>query len=441
MLEGRKKIYMCLAHMSGMEKGFIDEAFETNWVVPLGPNVNGFEADLEQFMQEHVSVEDARLREKRVCALSSGTAAVHLGLIDVGVRAGDEVICQSLTFCASVNPVTYLGAKPILIDSEPLTYNMDPYLVERAIQDRIAQTGRCPKAIILVHLYGMPAQVDRIMEIADRYDIPVMEDAAEALGSMFRGRMCGTFGQYGVWSFNGNKMITTSGGGALICPNEESRRNAIFYATQAKEPTPYYQHEVIGFNYRLSNICAGIGRGQMTVLREHIAHHRHVHALYVEAFRDVPGIKVHSAPSADYDSNYWLSTILIDEQVKIRVDGKPSSVRSVPSEGGQPNDNVEQLRVLLDEKGIESRAIWKPMHCMPVYTRDATVAKVAGGVKGSDDCYASAGYKALQGAHAIAYVNGVSEGLFRRGLCLPSGPCVSDEDVRYIVDCIKEAMA
>ena len=422
MPASRKKIYMCLAHMSGNEKHFIDEAFETNWVVPLGPNVNGFEHDLEEFMREQgeKSQLDCPSDLKRVCALSSGTAAVHLGLIDVGVRAGDEVICQSLTFCASVNPITYLGAKPILIDSEPLTYNMDPDLVERAIQDRIAKTGRCPKAIILVHLYGMPAQVDRIMEIARRYHIPVMEDAAEALGSMYKGRMCGTFGQYGVWSFNGNKMITTSGGGALICPNEESKRNAIFYATQAKEPTPYYQHEVVGFNYRLSNICAGIGRGQMTVLREHIAHHRHVHEMYVNLLKDIPGISVHCAPNGSseeqdgrkiYDSNYWLTTILLDKEVRIMVDGKPSEVHSVLSEGGQPNDNVEQLRVLLDDKGIESRALWKPMHCMPVYQ------------------------------HAPTYLNGVSEDLFHRGLCLPSGPCVSDEDVRYIVQCIKEAVA
>lgn len=421
MPASRKKIYMCLAHMSGNEKHFIDEAFETNWVVPLGPNVNGFEHDLEEFMREQgeKSQLDCPSDQKRVCALSSGTAAVHLGLIDVGVRAGDEVICQSLTFCASVNPITYLGAKPILIDSEPLTYNMDPDLVERAIQDRIAKTGRCPKAIILVHLYGMPAQVDRIMEIARRYHIPVMEDAAEALGSMYKGRMCGTFGQYGVWSFNGNKMITTSGGGALICPNEESKRNAIFYATQAKEPTPYYQHEVVGFNYRLSNICAGIGRGQMTVLRDHIAHHRHVHEMYVELLKDIPGISVHCAPNSPsveqdgrktYDSNYWLTTILLDKEVRILVDGKPSEVHTVVSEGGQPNDNVEQLRVLLDDKGIESRALWKPMHCMPVYQ------------------------------HAPAYLNGVSEDLFHRGLCLPSGPCVSDEDVRYIVQCIKDAV-
>lgn len=421
MPASRKRIYMCLAHMSGNEKHFIDEAFETNWVVPLGPNVNGFEHDLEEFMREQgeKALPDNPSDPKRVCALSSGTAAVHLGLIDVGVRAGDEVICQSLTFCASVNPITYLGAKPILIDSEPLTYNMDPDLVERAIQDRIAKTGRCPKAIILVHLYGMPAQVDRIMEIARRYHIPVMEDAAEALGSMYKGRMCGTFGQYGVWSFNGNKMITTSGGGALICPNEESKRNAIFYATQAKEPTPYYQHEVVGFNYRLSNICAGIGRGQMTVLRDHIAHHRHVHEMYVELLKDIPGISVHCAPNSPseeqdgrktYDSNYWLTTILLDKEVRILVDGKPSEVHTVVSEGGQPNDNVEQLRVLLDDKGIESRALWKPMHCMPVYQ------------------------------HAPAYLNGVSEDLFHRGLCLPSGPCVSDEDVRYIVQCIKEAV-
>ena len=402
-----KKIYMCLAHMSGREKGFIDEAFDTNWVVPLGPNVNGFEQDLEEFMR---STQCPQLEQKRVCALSSGTAAVHLGLINLGVRPGDEVICQSLTFCASVNPTVYLGAKPVLIDSEPLTYNMDPDLVEAAIKDRIAKTGRTPKAIILVHLYGMPAQVDRIMDIANRYDIPVMEDAAEALGSKFGGQMCGTFGQYGVWSFNGNKMITTSGGGALICPDEAAKKNAIFYATQAKEPTPYYQHEVVGFNYRLSNISAGIGRGQMTVLRDHIAHHQHLHQLYVEAFKDFAGLKVHSAPSDQFESNYWLTTILLDPKAQIIIDGKPSTVKTVVSEGGQPNDNVEQLRVFLDEKGIESRALWKPMHCMPVY-RDVP-----------------------------KYLNGVSESLFQRGLCLPSGPCVSEADVAHIVDLIKKSV-
>lgn len=409
-MTNQKTIHLCLAKMSGREMDYVKEAFDTNWVVPLGPNVNGFEEDLENFIYHNQEVSIPAAKGKKVVALSSGTAAVHLGLIDVGVRAGDEVICQSLTFCASVNPTMYLGAKPILIDSERDTYNMDPNLVEAAIKDRIAKTGRTPKAIILVHLYGMPAKVDKIIEIARRYDIPVMEDAAEALGSIYKGQLCGTFGRYGVWSFNGNKMITTSGGGALICPDEESKKNAIFYATQAKEPTPYYQHEVIGFNYRLSNICAGIGRGQMTVLSDHINHHRYIHDLYVNAFKDVDGISVHTAPSADYRPNYWLTTILVDSHVQIKCHGKPSSVRSVESEGGQPNDNIEQLRIYLNECGVESRALWKPMHKMPVYKE------------------------------VPHYLNGISEELFQQGLCLPSGPCVTKEDVAYIAAKIKECM-
>jgi len=393
-------IYMNLAHMSGREKEFVNEAFDTNWVVPLGPNVNGFEEDLEGFMRGFGGDD-----EKRVVALSSGTAAVHLGLIDVGVQAGDEVICQSLTFCASVNPVIYLGAKPILIDSEAETYNMDPSLLEDAIVDRIRVTGRKPKAIVLVHLYGMPARVDEIMAIAARYEIPVMEDAAEALGSTFNGRLCGTFGRYGVWSFNGNKMITTSGGGALICPSLESKKNAIFYATQAKEPIPYYQHETVGFNYRLSNICAGIGRGQMFVLREHIEHHRMLHDLYVREFSGVDGVVVHSAVDSRLEPNYWLTTILVDPEVKVM---SMDDVHSVHSSGGQPNDNIEQLRVCLERNGIESRALWKPLHCMPAYC----------------------GYP--------HYLNGVSESLFKRGLCLPSGPHVSVEDAKMVVRLIKK---
>lgn len=423
-------IYMNLAHMSGREKDFIDEAFDTNWVVPLGPNVNGFEQDLEVYMNDvnqHVE-SGCALCEKRVVALSSGTAAVHLGLIDVGVESGDEVLCQSLTFCASVNPAVYLNAKPIMIDSEAETYNMDPMLLEVAIKDRIKCTGRVPKAIVLVHLYGMPAKVDEIMKIAKKYDIPVMEDAAEALGSTFDGQLCGSFGQYGVWSFNGNKMITTSGGGALICPNAESKQNAIFYATQAKEPIPYYQHEVVGFNYRLSNICAGIGRGQMTVLKEHIAHHRMLHDFYAEAFRSTPGITVHSAPSPRMNPNYWLTTILIEPNVRIVIDGVESDARSVKSYGGQPNDNVEQLRIWLDQNSIESRAIWKPMHCMPVYHRNSVARQVAPGVLCNESL------------KAASYTNGTSESLFHRGLCLPSGPHVSLEDVKYIVECIKKVV-
>lgn len=402
-------IYMNLAHMSGREKDFVNEAFDTNWVVPLGPNVNGFEEDLERYMHEvNANVANNQvLNEKRVAALSSGTASVHLGLIDVGVKAGDEVICQSLTFCASVNPVIYLGAKPVLIDSEPETYNMDPELLEQAIQDRMANTGKKPKAIVLVHLYGMPAKVDKIMSIASKYEIPVMEDAAEALGSTFDNQLCGTFGQYGVWSFNGNKMITTSGGGALICPNAESKKNAIFFATQAKEPIPYYQHENVGFNYRLSNICAGIGRGQMTILREHIEHHRMLHEVYVREFAEVAGVSVHSAIDERMNPNYWLTTILIDPSVTVACENL-INVHSIQSLGGQPNDNVEQLRLLLLQNEIESRPLWKPLHCMPAYSAYAR------------------------------YVNGTSESLFRRGLCLPSGPHVSVDEAIKIAELIKK---
>lgn len=408
----QKRIYLCLAHMSGEEQKFIQEAFDTNWVVPLGPNVNGFEADLEAFVGEG----------KSVVALSAGTAAVHLALIGCGVQAGDEVICQSFTFCASANPIKYLGATPVFVDSEPETWNMSPELLAEAIEDRIAKTGRKPKAIVPVYLYGMPAKIDEIMAVAEKYDIPVVEDAAEGFGSRFDGRVCGTFGRYGVLSFNGNKMITTSGGGAIVCPDEEHKRDIMFYATQAREAYPYYQHEHIGYNYRMSNICAGIGRGQMTVLDEHIAHHKHVCALYKELLSDVEGITLHENPSPRFDSNYWLCTILLDEQLHVRgeehaycqaVQGAVGGAAGVTHGGGalhtecEPNPNVEAMRVALDEAGIEARPLWKPMHRQPIY------------------------------ADAPAYVNGVSEALFARGMCLPSGPCVTDDDVRYIVEQIK----
>ena len=303
-----KRIYLCLAHMSGTEQAFIKEAFDTNWVVPLGPNVNGFEEDLKQFAGGG----------KEVVALSSGTAAVHLALIACGVRPGDEVIVQSFTFCASSHPITYLGAVPVFVDSEKDSWNMDPDLLEETVKDRIARTGKTPKAIIPVALYGMPYRIDRIMEIADRYGIPVIEDAAEGFGSRFDGRMLGTFGRYGVLSFNGNKMITTSGGGALICPDQESKNEIMFYATQAREAYPYYQHERIGYNYRMSNICAGIGRGQMTVADEHIAHHRRLCGLYRELLAGVDGITLHENPSDRYDSNYWLNTVVIDPELRVR---------------------------------------------------------------------------------------------------------------------------
>ena len=414
----RKRIYLCLAHMSedGAEQRYVKEAFDTNWVVPLGPNVNGFEKDLEEFVGEG----------KRVVALSAGTAAVHLGLLNCGVKPGDEVIVQSFTFCASTHPVTYLGATPVLVDSEPDTWNIDPELLEKAIKDRKAKTGKYPKAIVPVALYGMPYKADRIMEIANKYGIPVVEDAAEGFGSRYKGQMLGTFGKYGVLSFNGNKMITTSGGGALITEDEDHWREIMMYATQYRESYPYYQHEKIGYNYRMSNICAGIGRGQMTVVNDHLAHHKHVQKMYEELLKDVKGIHVHSQPNnGDYDSNYWLCTITIDENVKVKgqedayktivtgaVGGAAGVIHAAESAHTdcEPNANVEAMRVALDKAQIEARPVWKPMHKQPCY-KDAP-----------------------------AYVNGVSEALFKVGMCLPAGPYVSDDDVRYIVDTIKAAI-
>ena len=431
----QKRIYLCLAHMSdaGLEQKYIQEAFDTNWVVPLGPNVNGFEKDLEDFCGQN----------KRIVALSSGTSAVHLALIACGVGPGDEVCVQSFTFCASSHPITYLGATPVFIDSEPDTWNMDPVLLEEAIKDRIAKTGKKPKAIIPVALYGMPYDIVRIMEIADRYDIPVIEDAAEGFGSRFNGQVLGTFGKYGVLSFNGNKMITTSGGGALITNNEDEWREIMMYATQYRESYPYYQHEKIGYNYRMSNICAGIGRGQMTIVNDHIAHHKHVQKLYEELLKDVPGVTVHSQPDGQqstvngqqsmvngqqpmvYDSNYWLCTITLDENLRIK--GQENAYKTIVqgAVGGaagvihvaesattdcQPNDNVEALRVFMDQAGVEARPVWKPMHKQPDYK------------------------------NCPAYTNGVSEAIFKVGMCLPAGPYVSDEDVKYIVDNIKAAI-
>lgn len=412
-----KTIYLCLAHMSeeGIEQKYVKEAFDTNWVVPLGPNVNAFEEDLKRFVGEG----------KEVVALSAGTAAVHLALLACGVGQGDEVIVQSFTFCASSHPVTYLGAVPVFVDSEKETWNMSPELLEEAIKDRIAKTGKKPKAIVPVALYGMPYDCTRIMEIADRYAIPVVEDAAEGFGSRFKGQVLGTFGKFGVLSFNGNKMITTSGGGALICKDAESKNQIMWYATQAREAYPYYQHEAIGYNYRMSNICAGIGRGQMTVADKHIAHHRHVQALYKELLKEVEGVLLHEAPSADYDSNFWLCTITLDSSLRIK--GQENAYKDVvrTAVGGaagvihavdcattdcQPNENVEALRAFMLGKKIEARPVWKPMHKQPVY-KDAP-----------------------------AYINGVSEAIFKIGMCLPAGPWVTDEDVYYIVECIKEAI-
>jgi len=445
----RKRIYLCLAHMSeeGWEQKYIKEAFDTNWVVPLGPNVNGFEKDLEDFVNgsgftvqgnsgSWFRVHGSRLN-KRVVALSSGTAAVHLGLLACGVKPGDEVLVQSFTFCASTHPITYLGATPVMIDSEPDTWNMDPELLEAAIKDRIVKTGKKPAAIVPVALYGMPYKADSIMEIANRYGIPVVEDAAEGFGSKYKGQVLGTFGKYGVLSFNGNKMITTSGGGALITEDEDHWREIMMYATQYRESYPYYQHEKIGYNYRMSNICAGIGRGQMTVVEDHLRHHKHVQGLYEQLLADVKGITVHKQPGSRfkvqgsglelpvYDSNYWLCTITIDPEVRIK--GQENAYKTIVkgAVGGaagvihiassavtdcQPNDNVEALRVLMDQAQIEARPVWKPMHKQPCY-------------KG-----------------VPCYLNGVSESIFKVGMCLPAGPYVSDEDVRYIVETIKGAM-
>ena len=377
----KSKIWLSLAHMSGREQEFIQEAFDTNWVVPLGPNVNAFEHALQDFLIENEG--------KRVVALSAGTAALHLGLILLGVEPGDEVICQSFTFAASANPIAYLEATPVFVDSEKDTWNMDPVLLEMAIKDRLAKTGRLPKAIIPVHLYGMPVKMGEVMEVANRYGIPVLEDSAEALGSEYKGRKCGTFGEYGVLSFNGNKMITTSGGGALICPNEEKAKRALFYATQAREQAPHYQHEKIGYNYRMSNICAGIGRGQMFVLDEHVTRRRAIHDLYVKLLAGVKGVKVMCQPEGEgFNSNYWLTCITVE-----------------PEEAGFTREDV---RLALDEENIESRPLWKPMHLQPVF-KDAPY-----------------------------YGNGTSERLFEIGLCLPSGPTLTDEDVERVTKVVKQ---
>lgn len=374
------KIHLCLAHMSDLEQHYIRSAIESNWVAPLGPNVEKFEKELETFVGY----------DKHVTAVSSGTAALHLALILSGVGRGDEVICQSFTFIASANPILYQGATPVFVDSETDTWNMSPLLLKKAIEERLRITGKLPKAIVVVHLYGMPVRMDEIMDIADYYAIPVIEDAAEAMGSTYKSRPCGTFGKYGIFSFNGNKMITTSGGGALICPSEEMSRKALFYATQAREPFPYYQHECVGYNYRMSNICAGIGCGQMSILHEHIAHHRYLAACYQSLLRDVPGISVHTNPDADISSNYWLSTILIDPVIT--------------------GTNYEQIRKHLAEKGIESRPLWKPLHLQPLFRETPR------------------------------YVNGVSEKFFAEGLCLPSGPYVQEKDVLWITNEIKKCI-
>ena len=369
-----KRIFLSFPHLGGNEMQYINEAFSESWVVPLGPNVDEFERRLETY-----------LSASNVVALSAGTAALHLGLVELGVSAGDEVICQSFTFAASANPVKYQGAVPVFVDSEPNTWNMSPDALERAIIDRKRVTGRYPKAIVVVHLYGMPAQMDEIMDIANRYNIPVLEDAAEALGSTYKGRKCGTIGNFGALSFNGNKIITTSGGGALICPNDEAERHVKFLATQAREPMPYYYHKEIGYNYRLSNISAGIGCGQMEHIAERVARRREIHALYAKGLASLPGITVHTEPTADAVSNFWLTTILLDDSLQF---------------------SPEDLRQALEAENIESRRLWRPMNMQPVY------------------------------ADAPFYGDGCAERLFNRGLCLPSGSILTDEEIARVVDCI-----
>lgn len=426
MSEERKMIYLCLAHMSedGAEQKYVKEAFDTNWVVPMGPNVNAFEQDLANMANS--KLDGSEPLDRTVVCLSAGTAAVHLALIACGVKAEDEVIVQSFTFCASSHPITYLGAKPVFVGSERDTWNMDPELLEKAIIDRKLKTGHYPKAIVPVALYGMPYRIDEIMAIADKYGIPVIEDAAEGMGSRFDGQVLGTFGKYGVLSFNGNKMITTSGGGALICQNKEDANEVMWYATQARDAYPYYEHTAIGYNYRMSNVCAGIGRGQMTVLDAHIAHHKHVQELYKELLKDVEGVTLHEQPADPrYDSNFWLCAATLDPSVRIvgqesaykevitsAVGGAAGVIKQVDSATTdcQPNDNVEALRVFMLDKKVECRPLWKPMHKQPVYATNAV------------------------------YTNGVEEELFKVGFCLPAGPYVTDDDVHYIVDCIKEAV-
>ena len=369
------KIWLSSPHMGGTELDYIHEAFEQNWVAPLGPNVNSFEDDLKTYLNENVEV----------AALSAGTAALHLALIILGVKYDDEVICQSFTFSASANPITYVGAKPVFVDSEPETWNMCPKALETAINDRITN-GKKPKAIIVVHLYGMPAKLNEITEIANRYEIPLIEDAAEALGSTFKGQKCGTFGEMSILSFNGNKIITTSGGGALVCKTKEQKDKAVFLSTQARDNAPHYQHSEIGYNYRMSNISAGIGRGQMKVLNDRIEARRKNHQFYLNLFENFEGVTVFNEPNSDYFSNHWLSAIVIDEE--------------------KAGFNREQLRLALDQENIESRPLWKPMHLQPIF-------------------------------ESAPYFGGnVAEELFKNGLCLPSGSNLNEEDLERIKNVI-----
>ena len=376
------KIWLSLAHMGGQEQRFVQEAFDTNWVVPLGPNVDGFERDLAGYL----GVEPGT-----IVALSSGTAAIHLALLQLGVQAGAEVICQSFTFSASANPIAYLGAKPVFVDSEADTWNMCPTALREAIEDRIKQTGKAPKAIIPVHLYGMPAKMDEIMAIAKEYNIPVLEDAAEALGAAYKGQACGTFGEFACLSFNGNKMITTSGGGALVCRTKEQAKRTMFFATQARDNAPHYQHSHIGYNYRLSNVCAGIGRGQMLVLNGHVARRREINKLYRELLSAIPGLSFHTNPNEDFDSNYWLTCIVVDAAVA--------------------GFTREDVRLAMEAANIETRPLWKPMHLQPVFEG------------------------------APYYGGTVAEDLFEDGLCLPSGSTLTNEDIKRVSEVILELHA
>lgn len=370
------KIWLSSPHMGGNELRYVHDAFDENWVAPLGPNVNGFESDIEGFLKSDV----------KVATLSAGTAALHLALIECGVGYGDEVICQSMTFSASANPIAYQGAAPVFVDSEADTWNMCPDHLREAIRDRIF-LGKKPKAIIVVHLYGMPAKMDEILAVAQEFDIPIIEDAAEALGSIYKGKACGTFGRFGVLSFNGNKIITTSGGGALVCHSEEDKDKAVFLSTQARDSAVHYQHSHIGYNYRMSNICAGIGRGQMEVLPMRIRERRQMHDFYVDLFRNIEGISVFSEPSCDYFSNHWLSAILIDPLIA----GKTR----------------EDLRLTFLEDNIESRPLWKPMHLQPVFEG------------------------------APYYGCGIAEQLFENGLCLPSGSNLTNSDRDRIQNAVR----
>lgn len=372
----QNKIWLSSPHMGGTEQKYIQEAFDANWVAPLGPNVNGLEQDLESYLGNQV----------HVGALSSGTAAIHLGLLLLGVQAGDEVLCQTMTFSASVNPILYLGATPVFVDSETTTWGMCPQALEQTIQDRI-QKGKKPKAIIAVHLFGVPYQVAEIKKIANSYEIPILEDAASALGSLFKGQKCGTFGDIGILSFNGNKIITTSGGGAIVTKTAAQKDKAIFYATQSRDNAPHYQHSEIGYNYRMSNICAGIGRGQMEVLDKHVELRRQMHDFYVALFASIEGVEVFSVPNDDYFANYWLSAITIDAS-------KTNGI------------TAETLRLALEAANIESRPLWKPMHLQPIFK------------------------------HYPYYGTNVAENLFNNGLCLPSGSNLSDDDRNRIKNTI-----